>query len=79
MKYVQDYSGIPAKLREMRLDAGLTIRDIAEMMGVHGSTVSQWEQGVNGMSVNALTDYCRCIGATVYVEFRNELVDMSRK
>lgn len=78
-KYISDYSGIPAKLRELRLDAGYPIKYMAEQMGVSPSAVSAWEQGINGMTLNAFSDYCRVLGIDIIVEFRNTLHDLTAK
>lgn len=37
---------VPLRLKKYRMDAGYSIYNLAEMMGVNYSTISYWENGV---------------------------------
>ena len=46
------------RLKSLRLQAGITQRQLSEMTGVSGTTVGNWETGVKQPSMNALIALC---------------------
>ena len=51
---------IHQKLRQLRIDAGVTQDELGEWMGVQRKAVSQWETGRHGdMNLSTLRRYCR--------------------
>lgn len=52
----------PERFRKLRLDAGLTITELARKSNVHRITVSQWERGVSKPSIELLRQVLDALG-----------------
>ena len=52
---------IGSRLRKIREERGLSQRQLAEALGVSGSRVSNWEQGLNRPDADMLADLCRAL------------------
>lgn len=57
-----DAVDLGARLRALRKDAGLTLRDLAEALGISTSAVSQIERGVRRPSVSRLLAIVQVLG-----------------
>ena len=60
-----DSDGIGGRIREARLAAGLTVRELARRMGVSPSHVSQVERGLTAFSVRALYNVVSVLDITM--------------
>lgn len=67
-----------ARLKEMRLKAGLTLRELARQAEVSPSFVSQIENGKSQPSVATLYNFSRLLGVSVDELFVDESVPMSQ-
>ena len=66
-----------AGLRRLRVEAGLTVRELAARGGVSVATIKRWESGAGGSAVRApLERLAAALG--VDVECVNEAIEMSR-
>lgn len=65
---------IAEKLRELRVQSGLSQKDAAEKAGVHVKTLSSFETGArtDSMKVDQLQALCRTYGVTLAEFFVNE-------
>ncbi len=59
----QAREALGARLRELRLDAGLSARALAELAGWHFTKVSKLEHGTRPPSTADIRAWCRCCGA----------------
>ncbi len=59
----QAREALGARLREVRLDAGLSARALAELAGWHFTKVSKLEHGTRPPSTADIRAWCRCCGA----------------
>jgi len=59
----QAREALGARLREMRLDAGLTARALAQLAGWHFTKVSKLEHGTRRPSPDDIRAWCRCCRA----------------
>ncbi len=59
----QARQALGARLREIRLDAGLTARALARLAGWHFTKVSKLEHGARRPSVDDIRAWCRCCRA----------------
>ena len=61
-------TGIPRsvtrRLVMLRHKKGLTQQEVAEMLGVHFTTVSKWELGTNELTAGMLVDLCNLYNTT---------------
>jgi transcriptional regulator with XRE-family HTH domain len=53
-----------SRLREIRQEAGLTGRQLAELTGFHFTKISRVEHGAQGLSDDNVRTWCRACGAT---------------
>ena len=53
-----------SRLRKLRLKAGLSQADLAEMVNVHQTAVSQWETGKNSPDVEVLKKLADILSTT---------------
>ena len=60
------YSGrFAVRLRELRDNAGLTTRELAELTGVPHSTIDAWDRGSNEPKIGQLPTLAEALGVTV--------------
>ena len=52
---------IGTRIRKYREERGLNQKELAELIGVSNSRVSNWEQGVNRPDADILADICRAL------------------
>ena len=57
--------GIGETLRRIRLEHGLTLRQVAQSCGLSISFLSQAERGISSVSVSALERVCRVFGLSL--------------
>lgn len=52
---------IGSRIRKYREERGLSQKQLAELIGVKNSRVSNWEQGLNRPDADILADICRAL------------------
>lgn len=52
-------------MRELRLQAGLSQRELARRAGVHGAQITRWEAGSQGMLASSAAAVARALGVQV--------------
>ena len=52
---------IGERIRKFREKRNLNQKDLAEMIGVSNSRISNWEQGINRPSADIVADLCRAL------------------
>lgn len=75
---------IGARIRKFREDRGYSQKELAELIGVSNSRVSNWEQGINRPDADILVDLCKTLNVSpselLDVHLKDdELNDMERK
>ena len=55
---------IGSRIKKFRLERGLTQKQLAESIGVSGSCVSNWEQGLNRPDADILAALCRALNVS---------------
>lgn len=63
MKYVVE------KLKQLRIERGVSQYELADMMGVSPSAVSRWETGQSEIPLSLLELYVRSLGMPMYEFF----------
>lgn len=64
---------ISQKIKQLRIDRGLTQKDVYEKMGVSQSTFSSWELGKSEPSALAFLKLCRIYGVSdILLEFTGD-------
>lgn len=63
----QNYSELRAWLKMQRLEKGLTIRALAEKLGVSHSIIGKIEDGSRKLEVFEFASYCLAIGADPHI------------
>ena len=58
----QDYQKLIAWLKKARLDRGLTVRQLGELLDEPFQFVSKVEQGQRNLSVHEYVQYCEALG-----------------
>jgi transcriptional regulator with XRE-family HTH domain len=58
----KNYAVLRAWLKSQRLEAGLTIRTLAEKLGVSHSIVGKIEDGSRKLEVFEFIEYCQALG-----------------
>ena len=53
---------IPTRLRALRESKGITLRQLAERLGVGHSAIAKWETGVNDVGINPLRAWSEAFG-----------------
>lgn len=53
---------VGARMRELRLGAGLTLAEVARRMGTHRPIVGRLERGLHDQSIGAIVLYARALG-----------------
>ena len=49
------------RIRKYRIERKLSQKELAQLIGVSNSRVSNWEQGINRPDVDLLADICRAL------------------
>ena len=57
-------SELGERLRQARVNANLTIDDIAEILGVDARRVSEWERGERGIYLESFVVFAKLCGVT---------------
>ncbi len=52
------------RIRKYRDDRGLSQKELADMIGVSNSRVSNWEQGINRPDADILANICRALNVS---------------
>ena len=52
---------IGARIRKFREECGMSQRQLADILNVSNSRVSNWEQGINRPDADILADICRAL------------------
>ena len=65
---------IGARIRKFREDRGYSQKELAELIGVSNSRISNWEQGVNRPDADILVDLCKTL-----IVSPSELLDVHLK
>ena len=65
---------IGARIRKIREDRGYSQKELAELIGVSNSRVSNWEQGINRPDADILVDLCKTLNVSP-----SELLDVHLK
>lgn len=65
---------IGARIRKFREDRGYSQIELAQLIGVSNSRVSNWEQGVNRPDADILVDLCKTLNVSP-----SELLDVHLK
>lgn len=63
---------LATKLKDFRIQAGLTINDVGEKIGKSGKTVSAWECGRGQPDADMLLTLCELYGVGSIAEFYGE-------
>jgi transcriptional regulator with XRE-family HTH domain len=67
------------KLRQLRLDAGLTLQDLAQQIGISHQQLQKYETGTNRISVGMLPGIAEALGAELIEFFENAAMGSSAK
>ena len=59
------------KLKERRIELGLSQKKLAEILGMHSNNIIEIEKGRRGLTVDSLVRYCKAL------KLRVELVALS--
>ena len=75
---------IGSRIRKFREDRGYSQIELAQLIGVSNSRVSNWEQGINRPDADILVDLCKTLNVSpselLDVHLKDdELSDMERK
>ncbi len=75
---------IGKRIRKYREDRKLSQKDLADMIGVSNSRISNWEKGINRPDADMLADLCRAlkVSPSELLDVRlstDELNDQERK
>ena len=75
---------IGKRIRKYREDRKLSQKDLADMIGVSNSSISNWEKGINRPDADMLADLCRAlkVSPSELLDVRlstDELNDQERK
>lgn len=62
---------IPNNLKEYRVKARLTQKQVAEKLGVFEERISHWEKGNNAPSIESLAKLCNIYSSTVEHLYNN--------
>ena len=65
---------IGARIRKFREDRGYSQKELAELIGVSNSRISNWEQGINRPDADILVDLCKTLNVSP-----SELLDVHLK
>ncbi len=55
---------IGMRIRKYREKSGLSQKELAELIGVSNSRISNWEQGINRPDADILADLCRALNVS---------------
>lgn len=66
---LREKSDIGIRIRDARLKKKLTQQELADKIGVHVVTISQWENGVRKPNDEQKDLICKYLGGTMYTYF----------
>lgn len=66
-------------LKSKRLEANLSIRDLADKLGVHHSIVGKFEDGTRKLEVFEFVEYCRALGVDPHAGLDIMIQSLERK
>lgn len=52
---------IGSRIRKYRENKGLSQKDLADLIGVSNSRISNWEQGINRPNADIVADICKAL------------------
>ena len=55
---------IGSRIRKYREQSGLSQKDLAKLIGVSNSRVSNWEQGINRPDADIIANICRALSVS---------------
>ncbi|MGB3167434.1 MAG: helix-turn-helix transcriptional regulator [Alteraurantiacibacter sp.] len=61
----QDYQTVHALLRQVRKDAGMRQRDLAERLGIPQSVISKVETGERRLDIIETEEFCKAVGISL--------------
>lgn len=61
------FKDIPSLIKSARIQRGLTVNDLAEVVGVSSQTIWRWEAGKSQPSYDQLDRIFNLVGCTVYM------------
>jgi transcriptional regulator with XRE-family HTH domain len=65
---------VAANIKAYRVRAGLTQRELGEMLGVKNNSVSNWESAINAPDIDTLLEICDILNVTI-----NEMYGVEEK
>lgn len=66
---------IGSRIRKYREEKGISQKELAQMLGIKNSRVSNWEQGLNRPDADILADICRVLQVSPSELLGVQLVD----
>ena len=66
---------IGSRIRKFRKETGLTQEQLAEMIGISKSRISNWEQGINRPDADILAELCKALKVSPSVLLDVHLTD----
>lgn len=75
----KNYAVLRAWLTSRRLEAGLTIRTLAEKLNVPHSVVGKIEDGSRKIELFEFISYCQAVGVDPLVGFENLIEELKRE
>lgn len=67
-----DFSKLGSTIKEIRIDKGMSIKDLAEQVGVSSSLLSQIERGLANPSLNTLRSIAQNLDVPIFSLFLDE-------
>ena len=61
--------GITEELKRRRLEAGVSISELARRMGTERARLSEIENGRGGLTLKRMLEYAEALGLTVTIKF----------
>jgi len=68
-----DCAGIGLLIRRLRVEKGMTQRELAEIVGISDRAVSKWERGLGCPDISLLTDLAAVLSVGIEVLLNGEL------
>lgn len=66
---------IGERIKEAKLQKGMTTKELAEKTGLSSSFISQVERGLSNCSLQSVRDICKALDIPIYYLFVDEMVD----
>lgn len=68
---------IGERLREARVSAGFTLREVSDIVGKNHSTISTYETGTRAINVDFMEYLCKVYGVN-YLDILNEIYYLNK-